>query len=137
MALAQTMTTSFKAELPQAVHDLLTDTIKIALYTASATLNAGTTVYTVTDEVVASGYTAGGEVLTGVTINTADDIAYISFANPAWAAALTARGALIYNSTAANKSIAVIDFGADKTSSTVFTVQMPANTSSTAVLRIV
>jgi len=58
------MTTSFKAELPQAVHDLLTDTIKIALYTASATLNAGTTVYTVTDEVVAAGYTAGGEVLT-------------------------------------------------------------------------
>jgi len=131
------MTTSFKAELPQAVHDLLTDTIKIALYTASATLNASTTVYTVTDEVVAAGYTAGGEVLTGVTINTADDIAYISFANPAWTAALTARGALIYNSTKANKSVAVIDFGADKTSSTVFTVQMPANTSSTAVLRIV
>jgi len=137
MALAQTMTTSFKAELPQAVHNLLTDTIKIALYTASATLNASTTVYTVTDEVVAAGYTAGGEVLTGVTINTADDIAYISFANPAWTAALTARGALIYNSTKANKSVAVIDFGADKTSSTVFTVQMPANTSSTAVLRIV
>ena len=93
--------------------------------------------YTVTDEVVASGYTAGGEVLTGVTINTADNIAYISFTNPSWAAALTARGALIYNSTKANKSVAVIDFGADKTSSTVFTVQMPVNTSSSAILRIV
>lgn len=137
MALAQTMTTSFKAELPQAVHDLLTDTVKIALYTASATLNAGTTVYTVTDEVVAAGYTAGGEVLTGVTINTSDDIAYISFANPSWAAALTVRGALIYNSTKANKSVAVLDFGADKTSTTTFVVQMPANTSSTAILRIV
>lgn len=137
MALAQTMTTSFKAELPQAVHNLLTDTVKIALYTASATLNAGTTVYTVTDEVVAAGYTAGGVVLTGVTINTADDIAYISFANPSWTAALTARGALIYNVTAGNKSVAVLDFGADKTSSTVFNVQMPVNTSSTAVLRIV
>ena len=137
MALAQTMTTSFKAELPQAVHDLLTDTVKMALYVSTATLNANTTVYTVTDEVVAAGYTAGGEILTGVTINTADNIAYISFANPAWTAALTARGALIYNLTKANKSVAVIDFGADKTSSTVFTVQMPANTSSTAILRIV
>jgi len=131
------MTTSFKAELPQAVHDLLTDTVKMALYVSTATLNANTTVYTVTDEVVAAGYTAGGEILTGVTINTADNTAYISFDNPSWAAALTARGALIYNSTKANKSVAVIDFGADKTSSTVFIVQMPANTSSSAILRIV
>ena len=137
MALAQTMTTSFKAELPQAVHDLLTDTVKIALYTASATLNADTTVYIVTDEVVAAGYTAGGEILTGVTINTADNIAFISFANPSWTAALTARGALIYNATAANKSIAVLDFGADKTSTTTFAVTFPANTSSSAILRIV
>jgi hypothetical protein len=137
MALEQTMTTSFKAELPQAVHDLLTDTVKIALYTASATLNANTTVYTVTDEVVASGYTAGGEILTGVTINTLNNVAFISFANPSWTASLTARGALIYNATAANKSIAVLDFGADKTSSTTFAVTFPANDSSSAILRIV
>jgi hypothetical protein len=131
------MTTSFKAELPQAVHDLLTNTIQMALYTSEATLNADTTVYSTTDEVVASGYTAGGNVLTGVTINTADNIAYISFNNPSWTAALTARGALIYNATQGNKSIAVLDFGADKTSAVTFTVMLPANTSGTAVLRIV
>jgi hypothetical protein len=131
------MTTSFKAELPQAVHDLLTNTIQMALYTSEATLNADTTVYSTTDEVVASGYTAGGNVLTGVTINTADNIAYISFNNPSWTAALTARGALIYNATQGNKSIAVLDFGADKTSAVTFTVTLPANTSGTAVLRIV
>jgi hypothetical protein len=94
-------------------------------------------VYSATDEVVAAGYTAGGVVLTGVTINTANYIAYISFNNPYWTAALTARGALIYNATQGNKSIAVLDFGADKTSAVTFTVILPANTSGTAVLRIV
>jgi hypothetical protein len=137
MSLTQTMTTSFKVELPQAVHNLLTNSIKIALYTASATLNADTTVYSSSGEVVASGYTAGGVVLTGVTINSASGVAYISFANPSWSAALTARGALIYNATQGNKSIAVLDFGADKTSATTFTIQMPANTYTSAVLRIV
>ena len=137
MPIAQTMTTSFKVELPQAVHNLLTDSIKMALYTASATLNADTTIYTSSGEVVASGYIAGGVVLTGVTINSADNSAYISFNNPSWAAALTARGALIYNASKGNKSVAILDFGADKTSSTLFTVQVPANTVSSAVLRIV
>jgi hypothetical protein len=137
MSLTQTMTTSFKVELPQAVHNLLTDSIKIALYTASATLNADTTVYSSSNEVVASGYTAGGVVVTGVTINSASNVAYISFTNPSWSAALTARGALIYNATQGNKSIAVLDFGADKTSAITFTIQMPANTYTSAVLRIV
>jgi len=136
MALTQTMTTSFKAELPQAVHNLLSNTIQMALYTSAATLNADTTVYTASDEVVASGYTAGGVVLTGVTINTANNVAYISFDNPVFNAALTARGALIYNVTATNKSIAVLDFGADKTSSATFTVTLPTNASDSAVLRI-
>jgi hypothetical protein len=136
MSLTQTMTTSFKAELPQAVHNLLVDTIKMALYASGATLNADTTVYSATDEVVASGYTAGGNVLTGVTINTADNIAFISFNNPVWTAALTARGALIYNASKGDASVAVLDFGADKTSAVTFIVQMPANTASTAVLRI-
>ena len=130
------MTTSFKAELPQAVHNLLSNTIQMALYTSAATLNADTTVYTASDEVVASGYTAGGVVLTGVTINTANNVAYISFDNPVFNAALTARGALIYNVTATNKSIAVLDFGADKTSSATFTVTLPTNASDSAVLRI-
>ena len=137
MALTQTMTTSFKVELPQAVHNLLTDSIKIALYTASATLNADTTVYSSTDEVVASGYTAGGVVLTGATIASANGIAYIDFDNALWTAALTARGALIYNASKSDKSVAVLDFGADKTSAITFTVQMPANTDSSALLRIV
>ena len=136
MALTQTMTTSFKAELPQAVHNLLTDTVQMALYTYDATLNAATTVYTASDEVVASGYTAGGVVLTGVTISTANKVAYISFDNPVFNAALTARGALIYNVTASNKSIAVLDFGADKTSAATFTVTLPTNASDSAVLRI-
>jgi hypothetical protein len=136
MALTQTMTTSFKAELPQAVHNLLSNSIKIALYTSAATLNADTTVYTTSNEVVASGYTAGGNVLTGVTINTANNVAYIGFNNPVFNAALTARGALIYNATAGNKSVAVLDFGADKTSAATFTITLPTNTSDSAILRI-
>lgn len=136
MALTQTMTTSFKAELPQAIHNLLSDTIKMALYTSAATLNADTTVYTADNEVVAAGYTAGGIVLTNATINTENRIAYISFDNPSWSAALTARGALIYNATATDRSIAVLDFGADKTSASTFTVALPANTSTSSLLRI-
>ena len=136
MALTQTMTTSFKAELPQAVHNLLSDTIQIALYTSVATLNAATTVYTTSNEVVASGYTAGGNVLTSVTITTANNVAYIDIDNPLWNSALTARGALIYNASKANKSIAVLDFGADKSSASKFTIVFPANTSDSAILRI-
>jgi hypothetical protein len=130
------MTTSFKAELPQAVHNLLLNTIQMALYTSAATLNADTTVYTTSNEVVASGYTAGGVVLTGVSISTANNVAYISFNNPVFNAALTARGALIYNASAGNRSIAVLDFGADKTSAATFTVTIPTNASDSAVLRI-
>ena len=136
MALTQTMTTSFKAELPQAVHNLLSNTIQMALYTSAATLNANTTAYTSSNEVVASGYTAGGIVLTGVTISTANNVAYISFDNPTWNAALTARGALIYNVTAGSKSVAVLDFGADKTSAATFTVTLPTNASDSSILRI-
>ena len=136
MSLSQTMTTSFKVELPQAVHNLLSDTIQMALYTSEATLNADTTVYTTDNEVVAAGYTAGGIVLTNATILAANNVAYISFDNPVFNAALTARGALIYNVTQAGKSIAVLDFGADKTSTTTFTVTLPANSSTSALLRI-
>ena len=135
MSIIQTQTTSFKKELYQAVHNLSTDTLKIALYTGNATLNEDTTVYTTSNEVVASGYTAGGNTLTGVTISSADYTAYVNFANTAWTAALTARCALIYNVTQGNKSIAVIDFGSDKTSTTTFTITMPANTSTTALIR--
>jgi plastocyanin domain-containing protein len=135
MSIVQTQTTSFKKELYQAVHNLSSDTIKIALYTGNANLNAATTVYSTSNEVSATGYTAGGNTLTGVAISSADYTAYVNWANTSWTAALTARCALIYNSTQGNKSIAVIDFGADKTSTTTFTITMPANTSTTALIR--
>jgi hypothetical protein len=133
--IVQTQTTSFKSELYQAVHNLLTDTLKIALYTSNADLNAATTVYSVTNEVVATGYTAGGNTLTGVAINSSDYTAYVNWANTSWTSALTARCALIYNVTQGNKAIAVLDFGADKTSTTTFLITMPSNTSTTALIR--
>lgn len=125
----------------QGIHDLATDTLKLALYTGSANLYPTTTAYSTTKEVVASGYTAGGIVLTGVTISTgtASTIqpapVYVNFNNAVWTAALTARGGLIYNTSKANRSIAILDFGSDKTSTTTFTVQMPPNTATTALLR--
>ena len=135
MSIVQTQTTSFKKELYQAVHNLSTDTLKIALYTGDANLNADTMVYASTNEVVATGYTAGGNTLTGVAISSSGSTAYVNWANTSWTAALTARCALIYNVTQGNKSIAVIDFGADKTSTTTFTITMPSNTSTTALIR--
>jgi len=133
--ISQTQTTSFKAELYQGIHDLDTDVIKIALYTAFADLDAGTLIYSATNEVVASGYTAGGAVMTGITVNTSGTTAYVGFTNVSFTSALTARGALIYNSSKGNKSVAVLDFGSDKTSTTTFTITMPANTSTTALIR--
>jgi hypothetical protein len=135
MSIVQTQTTSFKKELYQAVHNLATDTIKIALYTGNANLNADTTVYTTSNEVVASGYTAGGQTMTGVAISSSGSTAYANWANVSWSSALTARCALMYNVTQGNKSIAVIDFGADKTSTTTFVITMPANTATTALIR--
>ena len=135
MSIVQTQTTSFKKELYQGVHDLSTDTIYIALYTAAADLNAATTVYSSTNEVVATGYTAGGQIMTGVAINTDGYTAYVNWANVVWTSALTARCALVYNVTQGNKSIAVLDFGSDKTSTTTFTITMPSNTSTTALIR--
>ena len=132
----QTQTLSFRAELPQAVHNLLTDTIKLALYTSNASLNEDTTVYSATNEVVGTGYSAGGIVLTGATISTADNIVFVNFANAVWTpAAFTTAGGLIYNASKGNKSIAVLSFGGDKTATSTFTVTMPANSSSSALLR--
>ena len=139
--IIQCITNSFRAEMLQGIHDLSTDVLKMALYTGSANLYPTTTAYTATDEVVASGYTAGGVVLTGVTINTGTAstvqpaVVYVDFSDAVFNAALTARGALIYNSSKADRSVAVIDFGADKTSTTTFTVQMPPNTANAALLR--
>ena len=135
MSIVQTQTTSFKKELYTAVHNLSTDTLKIALYTGNANLNADTTVYSATNEVSGTGYTAGGQTMTGVQISSSGYVAYVNWSNVSWTAALTARCALIYNVTQGNKSIAVLDFGADKTSATTFTITMPANTSTTALIR--
>ena len=136
MAFDQTLTTSFKQEVLLGVHDLDTDTLKIALYTAAADLNATTTVYGTANEVVGTGYSAGGVVLTGATVLTSGTTAYVDFNDAVWTpAAFTARGALIYNASKGNKSIAVLDFGSDKTATTSFTVQMPANTATSALIR--
>jgi hypothetical protein len=135
MSIVQTQTTSFKAELYQGVHNLLTDTLYMALYTGSANLNATTTVYSSTNEVSGAGYTAGGIQVTGATINTSGYVAYVNFNNVVWSNSLiTARCGLLYNVTRGNKSICVIDFGSDKTM-TNFTITMPANTSTSALIR--
>jgi hypothetical protein len=104
-------------------------------------LGPTTTAYSTTNEVTGTGYTAGGRVITGVTINTDanTNTVYINFNNVSWpGASFTARGALIYNSSQSNKSIAVLDFGADKLfTATNNTVTMPVNSASTALLRFV
>jgi hypothetical protein len=133
-SIVQTQTTSFKAELYHGIHDLLTDTIKIALYTASANLNETTTVYDSTDETSGTGYVAGGVTMTGITINTSGYTAYVGFNDVVFNASVTARCALIYNASQGNKSIAVLDFGSDKTSVN-FTITMPANTATAALIR--
>ena len=134
MSILQTQTTSFKAELYQAIHNLATDTLKIALYTGNANLNEATTEYTTANEVSGTGYVAGGVALTGVTINSSGFTAYVDFDNVVFNASVTARCALIYNSSKANRSVAVLDFGSDKTSAN-FTITMPANTASSALIR--
>jgi len=133
----QGQTTSFKREILLGVHNLTVDALYIALYTAFASIDAATTVYTSVSEITGTGYTAGGILLTNVTVSAIDGVAYVSFDNPTWSpATLTARGALIYNSTKVNKSIAVLDFGSDKTMSPAFVIELPANAATSAVIRI-
>lgn len=147
MSVIQTATTSFKVELLQAVHNFgptSANTFKVALYTAAANIGATTTVYTTSGEVVGTGYAAGGNVLTIVQSPTSGNnvanipTAFVSFANTTWAnATFTARGALIYNSTQGNKSVAVLDFGADKTvSNDTFQIIFPAADANSAIVRI-
>ena len=134
--IVQTQCTSFKAELYQGIHDLTTDTLKIALYTANADLNEATTAYSTTNEITGTGYVAGGQTLTGVTVSSSGYTAWVSFDNPEWnPAAFTARCALIYNASKANRAIAVLDFGADKTTVTKFTINLPAATATSALIR--
>lgn len=134
MSIIQTQTTSFKAELYQGVHDLTTDSIYIALYTGNANLNETTTEYSTNNEVTGTGYVAGGVAMIGVSVNTSGYTAYVNFSNVSFGASVTARCALIYNASKGNKSIAVLDFGSDKTSAN-FTITMPQNTATTALIR--
>lgn len=138
MAITQAMCSSFKQDLLKADQDFDTDTFKIALYTSSATLDASTTVYSTSNEVVGTGYTAGGNTLSGTTVTLTGTTAYVDFSDSTWSTAtITARGALIYNSSKSNKAVAVLDFGADKSSTAGnFTVQMPTNDASNALVRI-
>ena len=116
------------------------DTFYLALYTNAATLNEQTTAYTVTGEATGGNYVAGGNVVTATITSQADNAGgsttYINFSSPAWTGAITARGALIYT-PGDNGAVCVLDFGSDKTSTTSFTVQMPANTSASALIRLV
>ena len=138
MSLSQTLTTSFKQQLLQGVHDFDTDTFKVALYTASADLNDTTTAYNVATagQVANTGNYSAGGATTATSVSVTGTVAFVNFGNVSWTAALTARGALIYNSSKSDKAVAVLDFGADKTSVTTFTVTMPANTSATALIRL-
>jgi hypothetical protein len=121
----------------QALQALATGTLKMALYTANADLGSDTLVYTSTGEVVGTGYTAGGNPVTGVTVQKSGTTAFLDFDNVVWNPAnFTARAALIYNTALGNLAIAVLDFGSDKTTTTVFTVQTPANTATAALVRI-
>jgi hypothetical protein len=135
MSIVQTQTTSFKAELYQGVHNLLTDTLYMALYTGNASINAATTAYNSSNEVTGTGYTAGGNQVTGATVNTYGYTAYVNFNNVVWPnSVITARCALLYNVSKGNKSICVIDFGSDKTMLN-FTITMPVNAYNTALIR--
>ena len=137
--IQQGLTNSFKQEMLQAGQDLATDTLYMALYTAFSDIGQLTTEYTTSNEVTGTGYTAGGVEVTGATISTdvQTGTVYVDFADVAWpGASFTARGALIYNVTRSNKSVAVLDFGSDKTFSSVSnTVTMPVNSATTALIR--
>ncbi len=141
MAIAQGATNTFKLGLPNGDFDFTTDTFKIALYTGAASIGPDTSAYTTAGETAASGYTAGGETLTvtqtpTIGNQTGNATVYLSFANVTWTSALTARGALIYKSGSGNPTVCVLDFGGDKTSTTTFTVQFPAVSSTAAIIRI-
>ena len=142
MAITQAVCTSFKQEVLVETHDFTAttgDTFKIALYSSSATLSASTTAYSATNEVSNSGtYTAGGGSLTAVTPTTSGTTALCDFADASFTSAtITARGALIYNSSASNKAVVVLDFGGDKTSTSgTFTIAFPAADASNAILRL-
>jgi hypothetical protein len=141
MAITSTLTTSFKQQLLEGVHNFKAsggNTFKLALYTSSATLGATTTAFTTTGEASGTNYTSGGADLTNVNPTSSGTTAFTDFADLTFGTAtITARGCMIYNSSATNASVATIDFGGDKTSTAGdFTIVFPAAASSTAIIRI-
>ena len=148
MAIVQTQTTSFKVDLLNGIHNFGTgvvraattaDTFKIALYTSDADLSASTTVYSASNEASGTGYTAGGNTLTVSQVPTSTDTtAFLSFSPSSWASStISARGALIYNSTQSDKAVAVLDFGDTKTTTNqTLTIEFPTADSSSAIIRI-
>jgi hypothetical protein len=139
MPITQTLPTSFKVQLLNAQQNFTSNTFKMALYTSSATLDAGTFIYTSSNEVFGTGYTAGGNTLVVSVVPTSSGTtAYLSFTDTSWTTAtFTARGALIYNTSQSNAAVAIFDFGSDKSVvGGTFTVTFPAATSTTAVIRI-
>jgi hypothetical protein len=146
MAITSAVCTSFKAELLEGKHDFNASgghTFKIALYTSAASLDAATTAYTTSNEVVGTGYTAGGIALTNIDPTSSGTTAFVDFADATWTTAtITAAGALIYNTTtdggsATTNAVAVISFGGDKTSTNGdFVVVMPTADASNAIIRL-
>jgi hypothetical protein len=136
--ITEGMCNSFKEELLKGIHDFTTDTFKIALYTDAANIGPTTTVYTTSNEASGAGYVAGGNALTGATVALSQGVAYVTFSTTTWAASsITARGALIYNSSKSNKAVAAFVFGEDKTTSSGnFQIQFPAANPTDAVIRI-
>jgi hypothetical protein len=137
--IVQTVTTSFKQDILKGVQDLSTDVLRMALYTALADLDANTLAYTSVGEVTGTNYTAGGKICQNVVIksDTQNGIVYVTFDNVIWTnVSFTCRGALIYNVTQGNKSIAILNFGSDKTAGPNFTVTLPADTPSSALIRV-
>ena len=134
---------SFIEELFSGTHDLTADTLKMALYTSSADLSpSATTVYTTAGEATGTGYTAGGVTVTTVAVTlyseTARGVVYVDFDNPEWASStITARGAMLYNSSQSNAAIAVFDFGTEKVSSeSTFTATLPSANKDNALIRL-
>jgi hypothetical protein len=141
VAITQALCSSFKQELVTGTHNFTASTgdiFKIALYTSAATLGASTTVYSTTNEVVGTGYTAGGKNMVSVTPVLSGTTAICDFTDVTWTTVtLTARGALIYNSSKANRSVLVLDFGSDKTATAGdFTIIFPVADASNAIIRI-
>ncbi len=140
MTIYQGLTTSFKVDILSSRQNIASDTLKMALYDGYAELDENTAIYTTTNEISGAGYVAGGQSLSNVTIkSTSNGIVYVSFSDVVWnPAQFTARGALIYNYSKSNASVATLDFGSDKTQSGngTFTVTLPPDTASSALIRI-